>query len=382
MCYYNNCLPLQTQRKGKCFVTFFKKSRTSSAPPPKCSRQTLKPICGNKPAATADSSRFDFSKTDEGTYAEMSVPFIPENTKKNNEWAYKNFQLWRENRNRTYPDNQCPEDILQKSPWDPAAMSFWLARFACETCNTAGPVTTVFSLLSALMRRMRSIDPDCPNFLDSKNPQFQDMHCIIDGYFRELRASGIGAEVKHTSIISKEEENLLWEKGVMGVDKPESLLRAVFFYNGKNFCLRGGKEHRALKISQIIRHKDPDHYVYTAKKRSGGLNQLRLENKTVPVFPCADAGVQCHVSILDKYLSKLPPMALQKDWFYLKPLGNHVTADPSKAWCDCQPCGENKLSGMVKSMFAMVGVVGKTNHSLWATGTSNMFQAGVPEKIV
>ena len=140
-----------------------------------------------------------------------------------------------------------------------------------------------------------------------------------------------------------------------------------------------------MKISQIVRHKDPDHYVYTengSKKRSGSLNQLRLENKTVPVFPCADAGVGCHVSILDKYLSKLPLIALQKDWFYLKPLGNHVTADPSKAWYTCQPRGENKLSGMVKSMFAMVGVVGKTNHSLRATGASNMFQAGVPEKIV
>ena len=37
---------------------------------------------------------------------------------------------------------------------------------------------------------------------------------------------------------------------------------------------------------------------------------------------------------------------------------------------------------MVKSMFAMIGVSGKTNHSLRATGASMMFQAGVPEKIV
>ena len=37
---------------------------------------------------------------------------------------------------------------------------------------------------------------------------------------------------------------------------------------------------------------------------------------------------------------------------------------------------------MVKSMFGLIGVVGKTNHSLRATGASEMFQAGVPEKIV
>ena len=34
-------------------------------------------------------------------------------------------------------------------------------------------------------------------------------------------------------------------------DSPTGLLRAVFFYNGKNFCLRGGIEHCNLKISQI-----------------------------------------------------------------------------------------------------------------------------------
>ena len=47
-----------------------------------------------------------------------------------------------------------------------------------------------------------------------------------------------------------------------------------------------------------------------------------------------------------------------------------------------QPCGKNKLSSMVKSMFAMIGITGKTNHSLRATGASSLFQAGIPEKII
>ena len=36
----------------------------------------------------------------------------------------------------------------------------------------------------------------------------------------------------------------------------------------------------------------------------------------------------------------------------------------------------------MKSMFSKVGIVGKTNHSLRATGASQLFQAGVAEKIV
>ena len=122
----------------------------------------------------------------------------------------------------------------------------------------------------------------------------------------------------------------LWGHCVLGVDTPESLLHAVLYYNGKNFCLRG---HRALNISQIVRKEDPLQYVYTengSKNRSGGLNQLRPENKTVPVLACTEAGVRCHVCILDKYLSKLPPIAYEKDWFYMKPPGTYVTTDPSK----------------------------------------------------
>ena len=37
------------------------------------------------------------------------------------------------------------------------------------------------------------------------------------------------AEVKQTSVITKEEENALWEKGVLSVDTPKTLLRAVFY---------------------------------------------------------------------------------------------------------------------------------------------------------
>ena len=128
------------------------------------------------------------------------------------------------------------------------------------------------------------------------------------------------------------------------------------------------------------------HYLYTengSKNRSGALNQLRLDNKTVPIFPCSGAGVRCHVYLLDLYFSKLPPIAFEKDWFYMKPLADCVATNPTaKAWYSLQPCGENKLSTMVKSMFTQIGISGKTNHSLRATGASNLFQAGIPEKII
>ena len=113
-----------------------------------------------------------------------------------------------------------PEDLIDKPPWDVTVLGYWLTRYVhvCESRSTPGDkylATTLLSLLSALHRRMKAISPDCPNFQDPTDPRFKKMHSIIDSYCRQLRTEGIGAEVKHTCTITKEEGNVLWEKGVM-----------------------------------------------------------------------------------------------------------------------------------------------------------------------
>lgn len=75
---------------------------------------------------------------------------------------------------------------------------------------------------------------------------------------------------------------------MINLDSPVGLLRAVFFYNGKNFCLRGGIEHRNLKFSQLQREsimidgKSVESYVYCefgSKNNQGGCASLNLQTK-------------------------------------------------------------------------------------------------------
>ena len=48
-----------------------------------------------------------------------------------------------------------------------------------------------------------------------------------------------------------------------------------------------------------------------------------------------------------------------------------------------EPRGQNYLNGMVKSMFDEAGLQVKyTNHSLRATGATELFQSNVPEKVI
>ena len=241
------------------------------------------------------------------------------------------------------------------------------------------PPKTIYLLLSGLLRHMRTHNPACLNFLDTENKDFLKLHTAVDNVFRQLRSDGVGSSSKRAEIFTKEEECQLWEKGALGTSTPKVLLRTVFFLNGKNFCLRGGDEHRSLKFSQI--KKVGDHYVYTenaSKNRSGGFAQMRVTNKVVPIFPNPKVGERCHVYILDLYYSKLSPTAFERDNFYLQPLQN--TPVHPKPWFSISPVGRNTLIKMVRDI-CKEGEVGgkKTNHSLRA---SELFQAGIPEKVI
>ena len=157
-----------------------------------------------------------------------------------------------------------------------------------------------------------------PNLFAKNNPAFQTLHNTMDSVYRKLRSDGIGTQKHCTETFSKEEENKLWECGVLGVDNPPSLLCAVFFSNGKNVCLRGGNEHRCLRLSQL--QCTENGYIYTenaTKNRAGGLAQLYIKNKTVEIHRNPEAGDRCHCSLLDLYISKMPREAKEKDLFYV-----------------------------------------------------------------
>ena len=109
---------------------------------------------------------------------------------------------------------------------------------------------------------------------------------------------------------------------------------------------------------------------------------MRLEKKCVPIFEQKDVSERCHVRLLDLYMSKLPKDAIEEDIFYACPLPV-APSDPSKPWFYAKPVGKNMLNSALKDMCAEAGISGhKTNHSLCATWASEMFEAGVPEKII
>ena len=87
--------------------------------------------------------------------------------------------------------------------------------------------------------------------------------------------------------------------------------------------------------------------------------------------------------VLDKYIGKLPSNACEKDAFYLRPVAKINCLSDSAPWYTSAPIGKNPLSTMLKNMCKEAKVPGiKTNHSLRVYAATELFNAGISEKVI
>ena len=338
-----------------------------------------------KKKVLSPSSRFNITVSD-SEIEKSSKGYIPKNTSRSTSWAVRVFTQWIEQRNK-HMEITYPLDLLEKA-YGHSIICECLQRFVSEARRADGtnyPPKTIYQILCGLLRYSRENHSDPINFLDRKDTRFKKLHATCDVIFRTLHEEGIGVERKSTPVVTKANEDKLWETGVLNTSTPTGLQRAVFYYIGKVCCIRGGEEQRNLKPSQFKCYTSPDKYIYSehgSKNHNGGFFQLDVENKTVSIFRNEEAGERCLVLLLDMYLKRLPEGAIQKDWFYCKPLDN-FRKDKDGPWYCVQPRGKHFLNNMVKSMFSEANIAGDfTNHSLRATGATELFQSETPEKVI
>ena len=187
---------------------------------------------------------------------------MPLNTNKNNQWALKNYTDWSTLRSQRAPNDPVPEDVL--SSMDPGVICKWLCRYVLETRQENGkqyPPKTIYSLLCGLLRVSQDRGGSL-NFLNKLDARFTDLHRTMDSVCSQLHSEGFGAFKKSAPVISFEDQQLLWDAGLLGLDSPPTVFNTVFFYVGLHFCLRGGQEHRNLSLEQLKRYP-PEYDIYT-----------------------------------------------------------------------------------------------------------------------
>ena len=238
---------------------------------------------------------------------------------------------------------------------------------------------SIYLLLAGLQQIIHQANPkeSINIFTDAA---FKELQNVCDSVFIRLHQKSVGSETKSTTVLTQLEEDKL---GVLILNTPIGLLRSVFFYNGKSFCLREGQEQCGLKLSQITKSvesvggEDVSCYMcreFGCKNQQGGFSSLNSDNKVVKQYENLSGSGPYHIKILDIYLSKLPKRAKESDVFYLTPL-------PKKPLDDTEPCytltpiGKNKLNSLLKEMCVEAGLFKDfSNHSLRAYGATTLFQ--------
>ena len=109
----------------------------------------------------------------------------------------------------------------------------------------------------------------------------------------------------------------MWLSGVFDLDLLKGLLRAAFFIAANDFACVVVWSTRILNCQglNVVTGQTGMFIMNTSKNKQGGLNQMELDHKVVPVLASPSAKECCPVYVLDCYINKLQKEAEQKDLF-------------------------------------------------------------------
>ena len=266
-------------------------------------------------------------------------------------------------------------------------LGYWLTHFIHEIrkkCGGEYTPNTLHHICCGLMRQLRLSGH--PNIDFFKDPDFSEFRASLDAEMKRLQGDRIGSKKKQAEVFTSEEENKLWEMGLLGDASPQSLLDTMVFYNGFYFALCSGQEHRQLRrntpqIELVERPGERAYLKYTediSKNRPGGLKGRKASPKVVIHHANIEVPERCFVRLYKLYMKKCPSDA-PGHAFYLRASATFT----SECWYSRVPLGHTTLSKTVSRLCQLGGIQGfKTNHLLRATATTRLYQSGVDEQLV
>ena len=303
-------------------------------------------------------------------------------------WAVNLYGEWRRNQIGT---PGCDFQIVQANlemlyTFCKADLCYSLSRFVRKVRRIDGKEYLPNTIHELVVMVQMYLQENSINWKLLDDPEFSALRNVVDNTMKQKHSEGLGVR-KSAEIISLDQENVLFEKGVLGQDSPLQLLCMVIYMLGMHCALCGGIEHNNLRRPgcnpQIIVEKYDnvnERLVYTEdplqKMNQGGLVS-RGRGKKVMVYPASNKN-RCPVYLYKKYIGLLSN-SLKCKKLYLRVKKNPL---PSVWYCD-QPYRFNKIKTVVKDMCKEGGIEGRfTNHSLRATCATRMYEKQVPEQVI
>ena len=161
-------------------------------------------------------------------------------------WATKLYMEWRESHLSSGEKGDIFKANLNAVDVDPECLCRSLCCFLNEVRHVDGeeyPGNMLYSLVIMLQLFFEKQGKEW-KLLEGKI--FHPVRNTLDNPMKSHALSRISKAANSSDPISQDEEDHLWDEGVLGKDEPDMLRDMIMYLVGLSFALRGGREQRAL----------------------------------------------------------------------------------------------------------------------------------------
>lgn len=181
--------------------------------------------------------------------------------------------------------------------------------------------------------------------------EFQSSQRVLEGKIRQLRQENQGKK-PNSKVLSKQDEEILWNCGQLGGDSPKSLQNTMWLYLSRYFGVKGRQEHYTLRVEyfQLKKNSQNDQeYLACAENWRNTNIPSEKRQKLAESKMCSMPGMpkRCPIALYKKYISKRPINSRTSGPFYLGCLDH---ANENSVWYKSMPLGINSVNHIMKSM--------------------------------
>ncbi|ESO98024.1 hypothetical protein LOTGIDRAFT_77804, partial [Lottia gigantea] len=124
------------------------------------------------------------------------------------------------------------------------ALSFFIAEVRKESGDNNKP-NTLYEIIISIQHYLRQ-NGRLIAFMDDQ--EYQGLRSVLNSKMKELSILGLGINTKKSEVITIEQEEILWSKGLLGESNPQQILDTLLFLFGLHFALRAAQEHGNLRF--------------------------------------------------------------------------------------------------------------------------------------
>ncbi len=249
------------------------------------------------------------------------------------------------------------------------------------------PGNTLYSLVVMIQLHLEKQGKDW-KLMDGK--QFVCVRNTLDNLMKQHALAHISKAAKSAEPISVDDEQRLWDEGVLGEMQPDQLRSTLMYLLGLTFALRGCREQRALRcpphdpqITVQIDSEGNEYLLYKedihSKTNQGCLKTRKLTPKTVKAYSHSEYDHNV-VRLYKKYVSLLPDNG-KSDALYKYSLTS--SRRTGHTWHSDKPLRINTINKTVKTLMLEIGKIGHfMNHSLCVSAATHMYSDGVDKQVL